>query len=160
MTQIAKITIASTALAQAAELMAQIDELGAIEYDKNTLALDMQERIGEHQYLCLVAYIQGQAVGFKLGYALDDGVFYSWLGGVLPRFRQQGVAKQLLMAQEHWAKTQGYHVIKVKTRNCYKAMLIMLITHGYQIEALEEKQCLAEHRICLIKSLGGRDGIL
>lgn len=148
------VQIATGSLAQAAEVMAQIEELAVIDHDKRTLVADLQARIGQHVSLCLIAHHQGQPVGFKLGYELGEGVFYSWLGGVVAAHRQQGIAKALLMAQEAWVRQQGYSYLKVKTRNRYRAMLSMLIAQGYQIEQVEQKEGLIEYRIGFVKDLG------
>jgi len=42
--------------------------------------------------LILVAYIDNQAVGFKVGYGKTNH-FYSWMGAVLPEFRKMGWQK-------------------------------------------------------------------
>src|SRR5688572_7603596 len=46
--------------------------------------------------------------GFKLGYRRGATLLYSWLGGVHPDARRQGVAAELMRRQHDWAKTQGY----------------------------------------------------
>ena len=50
-------------------------------------------RIKNRPHLALVAYIDNQPAGFKLGYAEDEHTFYSWLGGVVPNYRRMGLAK-------------------------------------------------------------------
>ena len=56
-------------------------------------------------HLSLIAEIENQSVGFKIGYdRFKDGSFYSWMGGVLPEFRKKGVASALADFQENWAK--------------------------------------------------------
>ena len=87
----------------------------------------------------MIAEIDGQPAGFKLGYQRQETVFYSWLGGVLPAFRRHGVAQALLAEQERWARAQGYRQLTVKTRNRFRAMLAMLLAHHYQIVQLERK---------------------
>lgn len=73
-------------------------------------------------------------IGFKAGYdRYSDGSYYSWLGGVLPVYRGQGVAQSLLEAQEAWAKSRGYARIYVKTRNKYVGMRVLLAPNGYGV---------------------------
>ena len=93
---------------------------------------EMINHLGE-TYLALVCEIYGELVGFKLGYKKAEGVFYSWLGGVKPNYRKQGIAEKLLIRQEEWAKANGYKKIEVKSMNRYPAMLRLLIRHGYEI---------------------------
>ena len=48
------------------------------------------------KYLVPIAEIDNQSVGFKIGYdRFNNGSFYSWMGGVLPKFRRMGVAYSL-----------------------------------------------------------------
>ena len=104
--------------------------------------------------MILVAEIDEQVVGCKIGYDRDaDGSFYSWLGGVLASFRQQGVAKMLSDKQEDWAKNEGYDTVKFKTLNKHKAMLQFALKNGFDIYNINPKNTLADYRIELIKTL-------
>lgn len=114
---------------------------------------DLQQRIGAAPMHALIAEVDGRAAGFKLGYQQQDRVFYSWLGGVVPGFRRHGVALALLAEQERWARAQGYCQLRVKTRNQFRAMLMMLIGHHYQTVQLEKKGEVADYRLLLEKTL-------
>ncbi|MEE4483343.1 GNAT family N-acetyltransferase [Serratia ficaria] len=114
---------------------------------------DLRQRIGSAPASLLIAEIDGRPAGFKLGYQLREGAFYSWLGGVLPAFRRHGVAQALLTEQELWARAQGYRQLRVKTRNRFRAMLMMLIANHYQIVRLENKGEVADYRLLLEKTL-------
>ncbi|WP_341501289.1 GNAT family N-acetyltransferase [Gallaecimonas sp. GXIMD4217] len=83
-------------------------------------------------HLCLVALVDGRAAAYKLGYRLDEGVFYSWLGGVLPPWRRLGLAQRLLDAQESWARRHGYQRIEVKSTPEFPTMLAFLAKNGYR----------------------------
>ncbi|MEM1081592.1 MAG: GNAT family N-acetyltransferase, partial [Pseudomonadota bacterium] len=61
------------------------------ELDRYVSLEDFNIKLAEGS-LVLVAEIEGEAAGFKVGYPLSENTFYSWLGGVLPGYRQQGVA--------------------------------------------------------------------
>ncbi|ELQ6131990.1 GNAT family N-acetyltransferase [Cronobacter dublinensis] len=115
----------------------------------------IRQRIGGRVACALVAYDEAQPVGFKLGYETAPGEFYSWLGGVAPAYRRDGVAQRLLEAQERWAQEHGYARLRVKTRNQFRAMLMLLIRNGYQIIELEKKGEAADYRLLLEKSLTG-----
>jgi predicted GNAT superfamily acetyltransferase len=68
---------------------------------------EFQQRLGPES-LVLIAFDQMKPVGFKAGYTRGpSGSFYSWMGGVLPAFRRQGIARALARQQEKWAKDQG-----------------------------------------------------
>lgn len=58
----------------------------------------------------------------------------------------------MLAEQERWARSQGYQQLWVKTRNQFRAMLIMLISHEYQIFTLEKKGEVDEYRLLLKKT--------
>lgn len=47
--------------------------------------------------ISLIAYTEGAAVGYKVGYEMTARLFYSWTGGVLPACRHQGVAAKLML---------------------------------------------------------------
>lgn len=101
----------------------------------------------------LIAEADGQPVGFKLGYAAEDGSLYSWLGGVLFAHRKTGLAQRLLEAQEAWAGAHGFAAVTVKSMNRYPAMLRLLIRNGYQIRQVEHFGDPARERIQFSKGL-------
>lgn len=114
---------------------------------------EYQRRTSSERYLNLVAWQNGEPIGFKLGYALDDQVFYSWLGGVLPAFRSKGVARSLAGAQEEWMIRQGYREVRMKTRNIHKRMIIFALKSGFNITEVEPQQEVEQYRIYLMKKL-------
>lgn len=112
------------------------------------------KRIAGQKHLSLVAKVGSKAVACKIGYdRFNDGSFYSWLGGVDPAFRKQGIAKALANNQEAWAREEGYQCIKFKTLNRHKAMLIFALGHGFEIYNIKPKDELKDYRIELIKNL-------
>ena len=110
-------------------------------------------RIKNRPHLAVVAYIDNQPAGFKLGYAEDEHTFYSWLGGVVPNYRRMGLAKTLIEAQEYWANNAGYKRIKVKSMNRFPGMLRLLIAAGYVINGYEANDDPMEAKILFSKSL-------
>lgn len=112
------------------------------------------QRVDGKISLSLVAYVDDNAAGFKVGYdKLGDGSFYSWMGGVVPAYRRNGIAKALAQAQEDWAAAQGFESIVLKTRNRHKAMPIFALSHGFSIIGVEPRDATDEHRIILKKML-------
>lgn len=104
--------------------------------------------------IVLVAEYAKKIIGCKIAYnRYYDGSIYSWLGGVLPVFRKQGVAHELQLEMERMAKRQFYNRICMKTRNKFPDMIRFAISHGYQITDFEKKEDNMESRIILSKTL-------
>ena len=110
-------------------------------------------RMAGREMLLLGAYWEGEPAGYKVGYALSPTEFYSWLGGVTPAYRRQGVATQLRLEQEHWATENGYASILVKSSNRFPAMLQLLLASGYQIVGYEERGDPLSSKISFRKQL-------
>ncbi|WP_299019928.1 GNAT family N-acetyltransferase [uncultured Photobacterium sp.] len=116
-------------------------------------AVGLELRLKGRQPLILVAEKEGLLVGVKIGYRLSETCFYSWLGGVAPEGRCNGVAQALLEAQEGWAAELDYEELRVKSRNRFPAMLRLLLRNGYQIEHMEKKDGIEDYRLHFVKSL-------
>lgn len=69
------------------------------ELDRRRSLAQLQERLPAGA-LVLIAEADGQPIGFKLGYAAEDGSLHSWLGGVLPTHRKTRLAQRLLGTQD------------------------------------------------------------
>lgn len=122
--------------------------------DKKYDIVDYKKRLTNVFHLILIAYHDNVPIGFKVGY--DSGknsTFYSWMGGVVPEYRQKGVANSLAERQEKHVKKEGFKFISFKTRNYLKAMLIFGIRNGFNITGIEEKNKPSENRIILEKVL-------
>ncbi|MRT55301.1 fosfomycin resistance glutathione transferase [Enterobacteriaceae bacterium RIT693] len=146
--QDAGLTVRQASLTEILELYHRLPE-----FEDCRSVADLQARLSSRQTSQLIACVNDTPAGFKLGYALSETEFYSWLGGVLPEFRRDGVAQALLVEQEKWAMEQGYRTLTVKTRNKFRGMLMMLLKNGYQLVELEQKGTPNEHRLLLQKSL-------
>ncbi|MEH7522412.1 GNAT family N-acetyltransferase, partial [Bacillus sp. JJ1503] len=72
-------------------------------------------------------------IGFKIGYALDDNKFYSWMGGVDINYRKFGVASTLMEKQHQYVRELGYSVVQTKTMNKWRNMLILNIKNGFDV---------------------------
>jgi len=93
---------------------------------------EYKKRLKAVKHLILTAYMNNKPIGFKIGYETPTRQnFYSWMGGVLPKYRKMGVAKKLIEYQEQWAIKAGYQRISVKTRNKYTAMIKLLEKYGF-----------------------------
>lgn len=93
---------------------------------------EYKNRLKDAEHLILTAYLNDNPVGFKIGYETPTKQnFYSWMGAVIPKYRQLGVAKKLSDYQKQWAIKEGYQRILVKTRRKHKAMIQFLQKHGF-----------------------------
>lgn len=135
-------------LEECVTVVEQIDEFSHKESVESLSA-----RLEGKKQLVLVAEEQGQLLGFKIGYQLDEHTFYSWFGGVSPLARNKGVAQLQLDVQEQWVREQGYKQLKVKSRNQFSSMLRLLLRNGYMIENFEEKEEIKENRLHFVKQM-------
>ena len=53
--------------------------------------------------------------------------------GVLPTYRNQGVAKKLAQLQEQRAKKDSFIKLRTKSMNSYKPMMILNLNNGFDI---------------------------
>jgi GNAT superfamily N-acetyltransferase len=112
------------------------------------------ERLKHRLFLALVAEREGELLGFKVGYQSDTAdVFYSWMGGVRPEFRKQGIADALAAYQEDWAKAQGFRSIYFKTRNRFPAMISFGLKRGFKVMEVIPKGGVDDYRVVMCKGL-------
>lgn len=98
----------------------------------------LRNRLDNHnRSLLLVARVDGKPVGLKLGYEQNVREFYSWLGGVDPDYRGFGIASALMKHQHAWCKDNGYEVVRTKSQNRFKEMLILNLRHGFEVVGFE-----------------------
>ncbi|MCF7858404.1 MAG: CYTH domain-containing protein [Candidatus Cloacimonetes bacterium] len=142
-----KISIKQGAIKQAVEISRKIPEL-----EDPYSEIEYMKRLKDTDSLISIAYWQGEEAGFLVGYSINNS-FYSWMGGVLPQFRRNHIAKELFQRQRNWAQRKGFDAINIKTRNKYKAMLSFLLSDGFIIQDLEKKELEMENRIHLKKIL-------
>jgi len=91
-------------------------------------------KIGLHkEFHILVAYDGEKPVGIKVGYRLDEGRFYSWLGGVLPDYQGLGIASEMMRLQHHWCVEHGIKAVETRTRNSFRQMIALNLAHGFEI---------------------------
>lgn len=119
-----------------AEILVLYQEIfGEIDEAKFSRRLATSEHL-----LTLIVRETDTIAGFKIGYQLDTGVFYSWLGGVREPFRQRGIARLLMERQHIWCKENGFSTVRTKTYNRWKNMLILNLQCGFDIVGLAKKE--------------------
>ncbi len=92
--------------------------------------------LGRHNVLQMVARLDNRPVGFFLGFELKPLAFFEWFYGVLPEFRRQGIASQLMDAVHSWARLNDYESIRFECHNQHRPMLHLGIAQGYDIVGL------------------------
>lgn len=144
-----KTEIVNGTIEEAVAIQNQIPEF------KNAYALkEYQKRLAKKPHLILIARQDEQSVGFKVGYEENSKVFYSWMGGILPEFRKKHFARLLAEHQQLWAIENGYKMIRFKTRNYLKPMLIFALKNGFYIKKVIKKDYTPDnYRVVLEKSL-------
>ena len=82
--------------------------------------------------ICL-AFHDGQPIGYKIGFQERTYYFESWRGGVLPKYRGNGIAQHLLTLQHDWCTEKGFRIVTTITSNNNTAMLIVNLRNGFEI---------------------------
>ncbi len=72
-------------------------------------------------------------IGYKLGYAISHDVFYSWLGGIHPAYRNRGIASLLIQTQHDWCIKNGFRLIRTKTLQSNAIMYALNRKHGFHV---------------------------
>ena len=88
---------------------------------------------GRHNVLHLIARVDDRPVGFFMGFELKPTVYFAWFYGVVPDFRRQGIASQLMDAVHSWATQYDYESIRFECHNQHRPMLHLAIAKEYDI---------------------------
>jgi GNAT superfamily N-acetyltransferase len=88
---------------------------------------------GRYNVLQLIARVDNHPVGFFLGFELKPTVYFAWFYGVVPEFRRQGIASQLIDAVHSWAKQNEYESIRFECHNQHRPMLHLATALEYDI---------------------------
>lgn len=89
--------------------------------------------VGKLNFLAVVSFEGEQVTGFKFGYEQEDGIFYSWLGGVNPDWQGRGIASELMQVQHEELRKRGYERVRTYSQNKRKSMMITNLKHGFNI---------------------------
>jgi len=123
------------------------------EFVHKTDVEELEKRLKVESAIILLAEVDNKIVGFKAGYAKSKKEFYSWIGGVIPKYRRHRIAEKLLFEMEKISKKNGYKKLTYKTRNKYYPMISFGAKNGFKIVNLEKKEDILENRIFFEKKL-------
>jgi GNAT superfamily N-acetyltransferase len=110
---------------------------------------------GRYNVLQLVARLQNRPVGFFLGFELKPTVFFAWFYGVVPEYRRQGIASQLIEAVHSWARQNDYESIRFECHNQHRPMLHLAIALEYDIVGIRWDPDRGDNLVIFEKVLGG-----
>jgi GNAT superfamily N-acetyltransferase len=98
--------------------------------------------------LLLLASLDGQPVGFKVGYRENRFVFYSAKGGVLPDIRRKGIAVALMDEMMERAGGMGYSRFAFDTfPNLHPGMTVLGIREGFRLMKADYNTTYREYRL-------------
>jgi GNAT superfamily N-acetyltransferase len=107
-----------------------VDLYNAMFRPKREIDFFKRRFMGRYNTLTLLARMDDKPVGFWVGFELKPGMFYHWLGAVLPDVRRHGVGRQLQEAQQAWAKDHGYEYIRCECLNHQREFIHFAIALG------------------------------
>jgi GNAT superfamily N-acetyltransferase len=117
-------------------LMAVLRDTIFAEY-KHRYAATFEESIeGRQDVLALMAHLEGNPVGYKIGYRDRPRHYHSWTGGVLRDYRGQGVARRMQEWQHAWLRARGYHTVGFNSFNKFRSMLQFGLSTGFVPDAV------------------------
>ena len=93
-----------------------------------------------------LASVDGELAGVKLGYLKPgsppcreaDSTFYSWVGGVLPKWRGGGVGRALAQKQIRDCRELGFGYVETKSTGQWPEMVALNLKLGFEVVGLEE----------------------
>ena len=104
--------------------------------------------------LMLLAVLEGEPVGFKVGYRENRFTFYSAKGGVLPEYRRQGIARRLLEAMMDYARSNGYARFAYDTfPNKHAGMTVLGLAEGFRVVKADYNAMYRDFRLRFEKKL-------
>ena len=114
-----------------------------------------RRHLGRYNILHMVARVQNRPIGFFLGFELKPTVFFAWFYGVLPDYRRQGIASQLMEAVHSWARLNDYESIRFECHNQHRPMLHLAIALEYDIVGIRWDGDRGANLLLFEKSLVG-----
>jgi ribosomal protein S18 acetylase RimI-like enzyme len=98
-------------------------------------AAEIDREMANPNPLALVAFVDGKPVGFKVGHGRDarGHLFESRIGGVLPEYRNRGVATALARHQLDAVAELGYRAVRVHAPHDNSPVIGLALGLGFDI---------------------------
>lgn len=143
------------------DIQARIEEVGfdAVEIVRElNVAIFDEERIintfDREDLMMLIAWVDDEATGFKIGYRENRFVFYSAKGGVLPEYRRNGLGRQMLSYMMDEARSRGYVRFTYDTfPNRDRGMTVLGLNEGFRIVKADFNKTYNDWRLRFEKRL-------
>ena len=109
--------------------------------------------MGRYNALTLLARMDEKPVGFWIGFELKPGMYYHWLGAIVPELRRHGVGRQLQEAQQSWARDHGYEYIRCEALNHQREFIHFALDLGYDIVGVRWDSTHADNMVVFEKNI-------
>jgi ribosomal protein S18 acetylase RimI-like enzyme len=117
-----------------------------------------REARAKNNLLILIAFDGDKPCAYKAGFEISSRIFYSWIGGVLPEYRGQGIARALIQKQHSLIPQMGHRCVRTFTENKYRAMLILNLKSGFDVIGVYKSDHDEKQTIMLEKMLESHTG--
>ena len=144
---------ADITIADDAQLPAGVELYNQIFRPRREVDFFKRRFLGRYNALTLIARVDDQPVGFWSGFELKPGMFYHWLGAVLPDHRRQGIGRQLLDAQHAWAKDHGYEQVRCECMNHQREFIHFAVDAGFDICGIRWDSTHADNLVVFERNL-------
>ena len=95
---------------------------------------------GRQDVFALIAHLEGNPIGFKIGYRFGPGVYYSKSSGVLKDYRRNGLGRRMQEWQHGWLRARGYRKVFFNSFNQFKDMIRFGLETGFILTGAERQQ--------------------
>lgn len=104
--------------------------------------------------MMLLACVEEEPIGFKIGYRQDEETFYSAKGGVVAAFRRKGIARLMLYEMMDRVRVKGYQRFTFDTfPNKHPGMTILGLEEGFTVIKADFNTVFQDYRLQFEKSL-------
>ncbi|MFQ5569272.1 MAG: GNAT family N-acetyltransferase [Rhodothermales bacterium] len=104
--------------------------------------------------MILLAYVDEEPVGFKIGYRESRETFYSAKGGVLSAYRRRGISRRLLVEMMDRIRAKGYECLAYDTfPNMHPGMTVMGLAENFRITRADYNSTYKDYRLRFEKKL-------
>jgi len=143
------IKVKETSIDVAVSVHAQIPELPEAPADKKYFT----DRYKGKEHLIVCAYDLATPTGYLIGYDKGDKLFYLWMAGVIPEYRNHGAFTAMIDYMFKWAQKKGYKKIQIKTRNDKREMLKFLVKNDFNFVSVETMPKIGDNRVLMEKEI-------
>ncbi len=123
----------------------------------NTVVFDEQRIINtfdREDLMLLLAYVEREPAGFKIGYRENRFTYYSAKGCVLPEYRRHGIARMMLYEMMERALAKGYVRMAFDTfPNKHPGMTVMGLREGFRVVKADYNAVYRDYRLRFEKKL-------